>query len=290
MKHEWALIAFTLISQLAAGSTLAYAVLNSFRKNRISSIPSGFDIRNPELLLIAFLLSAILVSFLHLGNFLNAYHALNNLPGSWISREILGLTLFMLSLSFLFVTRWRLPARSGIHSVLLIFAAVSGLSLVYIMIRLYMIPAVVTWNTWYTPSSFILTSLILGTYAVLVYQYLCGTDLLGSKLIIRLLYLLFLLEALITIGNQFLLKDLDVLDNKLFLPGNSLLIYTLIRVALIGSVLLLLIYFDRGLRTARGLSKLASKKWLPALSLLLVIMEQLIGRWLFFASYLKTGI
>ncbi len=59
---------------------------------------TGLSLTNPVLLALIFIGSATLSSFLHLGNPANATGALNNLSGSWLSREILAIGIFTASL------------------------------------------------------------------------------------------------------------------------------------------------------------------------------------------------
>ena len=115
MDHEGALIAFTLISQLVAGTSIIYAFLFFIRRNEISGISSGFNPKTPELLLIIALLAAIFISLFHLGNIGKAVNALNNLDSSWISREILSLLLLAFGLGLLFIARWKMSGNSGIE-------------------------------------------------------------------------------------------------------------------------------------------------------------------------------
>ena len=287
MNHEGALIAFTLLGQLVAGSTILYAILHFTRSDEVSRFPAGFRIKTPELLLLILLLVAMAISFLHLGSARKAVHALNNPGSSWISREIFSLSLLSLSLILLFLGRWLMPARRGIHSVLFLISLGSGASLIYVMIRLYMIPAVVSWNTWYTPSSFIFSSFILGISAFIVYAASIQWREYPLKLLLQMLFVLLLTEALISAGNQYLLDHLSLIHYNPFLLENSHLNVTIIRIALIVVVLFLLAFLQRR-STVHTEGSL--KKILTGSVILLVLIEQIAGRWLFFASFVKVGI
>lgn len=287
MTHEGALIAFTLLSQLVAGSAILYAILHVTRSDPESRIPSGLRIRTPELLLLVLLLVAISVSFLHLGSPRQAGRALDNPGSSWISREIFSLALFSLSLFLLFLGRWLMPARRGILTVLFLFALGSGAGLVYVMIRLYMIPAVVSWNTWYTPASFLLTSFILGLSAAVVYLVSFQGEKYTLKTLFQVLFVLLLAEALVSAGNQYMLDHLPVTHYNSFLLENIHLKGTVIRIILIVTVLFLLAFLqNRSTAPASG----SLKRILTGFAILLVLVEQIAGRWLFFASFVKVGL
>ena len=287
MFHEGALIAFTLLSQLIAGSLFVYAMIYFFQRNAVSRISSGFRWRTPELLLLAGLLLAMFVSFFHLGQFQRATYALNNLKDSWISREILSLALFSLSLFFLLLGRRYLQVKQGILSTLFLFSLLSAVALMFVMIKLYMIPAVVSWNTWYTPFSFTLTSLILGIGAVLVYRMTFQKQVHQSQPFLAILTLLLLLEALISGLNQYSLSQLSMIHYNPVVLGNMHGNLTLVRISLILAALVLLVLFQRRIKV---LADRSASSLLPGLALLLILIEQVLGRGLFFASYIKLGI
>ncbi len=287
MTQEGALIAFTLLSQLVAGSTILYSILYFTRRDEVVRFPSGFHVKTPELLLLLLLLVAISISFLHLGNARQAGRALNNLGSSWISWEILSLAVFSLSLFFLFLGRWLMPVRSRMLSVLYLFAPGSGAALIIVMIRLYMIPAVPSWNSWYTPSSFMLASLILGMCTLLAYMVTGKMNGYSFRLFLQIFFLLLLLEALISAGNQYMLDHLPITHYNSFILENIHWSFTIIRITLITSVLVLLVFIRRN-RTIHASTSL--KRILMISAILMVLVEQIAGRWLFFASYVKVGI
>ena len=287
MVNEGALIAFTLISQLIVGSLLVYSFIYFARQGAASQLSSGFNVKTPEILLLTGMVIATTISFLHLGNPVNAIDALNNLATSWLSREILSLSLFFISLFLLFLGRWLMNSMERIISILFLLSAIAGIYFIIVMIRLYMIPIVVTWATWHTPLSFAFTTLILGICGVLAYFVIFKQKIEKIKPLLQLLMVSLFIEALISVLNYSMLSSISIPHTNQFLLDNLHFNYTIIRIAVITSVLIFLVLISRlKLRQKR----LFTIKVLVVLAIVLVFFEQYAGRYLFYASFVKTGI
>jgi DMSO reductase anchor subunit len=139
---ELSLIIFTLCAQMAVGMSV-FSLL--------------FPLSTFYLLIIGFLIGiAGLVSILHLGTPLNAWRAMNHLKKSSLSHEILMFGLFGAS----WLACWVLPGMGKLPLVL------TGIGLVYYMSQVYRIKSVPAWNTWRTPLGFFLSAGVLGALAV----------------------------------------------------------------------------------------------------------------------------
>jgi anaerobic dimethyl sulfoxide reductase subunit B (iron-sulfur subunit) len=145
---EFPLVAFTLLSQMAAGMavfSLAFSPL-------------------PLLLVLAIgiaLGAGGLVAFLHLGRKRKAWRAVLHPRKSWLSREIL--------MALMFSSIWALSALfEPLRASPLIpwLLALLGIGLVYSMVRVYRLHAVPVWNTWRTSASFYLSAAVLGALGV----------------------------------------------------------------------------------------------------------------------------
>jgi anaerobic dimethyl sulfoxide reductase subunit C (anchor subunit) len=113
--------------------------------------------------------AALAVSLLHLGAPLSAVHALSNLGESWLSREVLVVLAFLGLWGFGY---WlgRRPGRAPWTAWTLAWAtALAGIVLIWVMARIYMVPARPLWDHWLTAASFLLTTLLLGTAAGAAY-------------------------------------------------------------------------------------------------------------------------
>jgi len=164
--REWPLLIFTLLFQMAVGTLMVLALLTIldqpfFPQDVMDDLSSTIFLLVP-LLLVLGVLSAIL----HLRRPGNAKLAMANLKKSWLSREMLlgfffGIVILMLSL----VQLLEIDA-SDFYTVLLWFGVLTGIGLVYGMSRIYMLRTVPVWNTWATPISFFISAVLLGVLIV----------------------------------------------------------------------------------------------------------------------------
>jgi len=282
MNNEGALIAFTLFSQMIIGSILVYVLVYFISMDDISQLTSGFSLKTPEFLLLIGMLAALLISLLHLGRPSNAIHALNNLKTSWISREIFAVTLFSASLLMLFIARW-LGAGKTFMTVSFVLSGMAGVLLLITMVRLYMIPAVSTWNTWLTPMNFTLTTLISGLALMLVFVMVFHLEGIRVKPIVLALMILLLFEM---IHSGFLyghLKEMDFPSGNQFLAEGIFKPVTIIRMAFTGIAILLLLFVYSQAKAGFPGTPLI-------FSISLIIIEMVIGRFVFFASFVRIGI
>lgn len=156
--EEAPLILFTLLGQAAVGGFWAMYALFPFLW-----VPAERDtslLQLLPLLLIGVSLGAgMLASFAHLGTKKNAWRVLGQVRRSWLSREILFSGLFGMGwlLTTLEILVWR-----KISTEVWTLTAVLGFGLVHSMSQVYRLPAVPAWNTWRTNAGFIVSALLLG--------------------------------------------------------------------------------------------------------------------------------
>jgi anaerobic dimethyl sulfoxide reductase subunit C (anchor subunit) len=282
MNDEGSLIAFTLFSQMVIGSTLVYALVFFINMDDISQLSSGFNLKTPEFLLLLGLLVALSISFFHLGRPANAIHALNNLRTSWISREIFTVTLFSISLLMLFLARW-LGAGKAFLTISFVLSAMAGLLLLLTMIRLYMIPAVSTWNNWLTPTNFTLTALISGLALMLLFVLVFNMEFIRLKPIILVLLILLLFEIVHSGCLHGYLNSMNFKVSNQFISEGIFKSFSTIRIAAIGLAILFLLY-------AAIHAKAGFQSTLLLVSITLIFTEMILGRFVFFAIYVRIGI
>ncbi len=122
---------------------------------------------------------AMAISFLHLGRPRNARRALANLRRSWLSREVLFVTLFAAGAAALFGLEVAgagvgVAARAGTGAVLPVAGiltaatAVAGAGLVHAMARVYRLRTVPAWDTVRTTIGFFVTAVVVGTLALIL--------------------------------------------------------------------------------------------------------------------------
>ena len=146
--HELPLVAFTLLMQTAVGLTVCSMVYSSV----------------PTLVWLAIgILWGLggLISFLHLGRKRNAWRAVSHLKKSWLSREVLLVGLFGVTLIITTGSQWFWKASPNRWPLVIL-----GLGLLYCMARVYLLRPVPPWDSWRTPLSFFLSMTVLGTLGI----------------------------------------------------------------------------------------------------------------------------
>ncbi|MBL8215519.1 MAG: dimethyl sulfoxide reductase anchor subunit, partial [Bryobacterales bacterium] len=151
---HWSLVLLLVATQLSVGSFLAL-----FLTQLLESAPGPFAAVLP--LLIG--LTAIGAAPVHLGRPAFAYRAIANWKRSWLSREILALSLFAgAAVAYSAVLFLQLPYGTYAGAA----AVVTGLVGVTSSARIYMVKARPAWNLPHTLLSFHLTALVLGARLV----------------------------------------------------------------------------------------------------------------------------
>lgn len=156
--EELPLVVFTLLAQMAVGAFWA--------------LPWTLNLGQPEAASLRLLAGGVigvalggagLAAFAHLGTPLNAWRALSHLKKSWMSREILAAGLFTGGWAL-----WMLAALSHKGFSWLDWGvSLLGMLFVHSMAQVYRIKGVPAWNTWRTNLGFFLTALLLGQAAML---------------------------------------------------------------------------------------------------------------------------
>ena len=167
IPHEWPLVLFTLSVQLAVGLHLALLATKSLNR---AEHPAGSPVAGGPFLLVGVLMvAALAVSLLHLGAPMSAVHALSNLEDSWLSREILAVLVFLGLWGLSYWLRRRPGTPPWFADALAWATALTGIVLIWVMARIYMIPARPHWDHWLTAAGFFLTTLLLGAVAGAVF-------------------------------------------------------------------------------------------------------------------------
>ena len=214
---------------------------------------------SPMLLIGACLGAGMLMSFAHLGTKRNAWRVLNHLRKSWLSREILY--------TLLFAAGWLAALAAmvlGINAVLPgVLTGLVGLWLVHCMSQVYALRTVPAWNSWRTQARFFISAGLLGTLAVLPLVEASFAPLEWGAAGVFLVSLL-IAEAIIS-ASQVLSR-----------AGRQLQL-ALIAAAVVGGGAM---FFIRG-----WISVSAS-----ILLLLVVLAEQVVGRWFFYEARVKQTV
>jgi len=164
--EEIPLLVFTLSAQTAAGMSWVLGIL----------VLLGIPFSPLAYLAIGAILGlGLIVSFLHLGSPKNAWRIFGNLHKSWLSREILAALLFMLCWAISLLSFW-LPADLSMGKpVPACVTGLAGTALVFSMSEVYRLRMVPAWNTWRTKAIFFLSAVILGLVSVVPGLVLTGS-------------------------------------------------------------------------------------------------------------------
>lgn len=155
-RGEWSLVFFTLLTQMAVGSFSIWGLIWVFASNDYSKpVEFSQSILGATLLLLFF---GGIFAFLHLGNPFRVGFTMSNLRRSWLSREGLLSGFFGLFVLWMFTVQ-----NSGfLTKPLIVLALTCGFLLVYGISRLYMLRTVPAWNNLGTPATFFCSSILLG--------------------------------------------------------------------------------------------------------------------------------
>jgi len=258
-RSELPLVFFTLLAQMAVGAFWAAQWMFTPLWNLVQ-----FDAT--LLRLIPYLLVGVslglggIFSFAHLGTKKNAWRALTHLSKSWLSREVLFVGLFgagwALSTLLILAGLW-VPAVQWLAGIL-------GAGLVYAMAQVYRIKAIPAWNSWRTDVGFFVTAGLAGTLlmsVVLFYE----ADFTSINLPPALWATVGGLVATLLLAQMALSERFQPhkMANRLRLG--------LIGLGLVGAGMIVLI---PGVVAA----------WMIVCIFILVLVEEFIGRWLFYAA------
>jgi DMSO reductase anchor subunit len=278
-NSEWALIFFTLIIQLCVGAFFFQEILLP-QKNQ--NDPALQKLKYRMLLaLLALMIIAAFLSFFHLGKPGNAIYSLNNLRGSWLSQEILMLSVFTVLLALTAFISGRNPGKSILLRFISILAMIAGWMLVYSMAMIYMMKTIPVWNSVTTMLEFIFCSLILGG---MLFVSLSGRMMqegyLSKRINILFLIIIFLLVADISNSVYLFLQggESEILQDLLPRLG---IIKAILQIA----ALLVLLFQFRSIRQKKKLVQI----WI-IMVFLAILLSEIVGRYVFYASYVSPGV
>ena len=287
---EWPLVAFTILVQAVAGAFVllfSLVVINAhhfFPSGAARLFPLFF---RPAFGLLFLMGLSLIISLFHLGQPSAAYLAVRNVGTSWLSREILGSCLFFAGLIVLSAFIY-FDMSVSLILIIASLEALLGLSLPYIMSKIYRLPAVPAWNNWRTTFSFYLSWLVIGAgYLPLAVRHFFsagpGSTLAGQTvsflqiiLLISIVYLLLFDQ----VAGFFPLKNMISAENISGLKKFSKSRRWLLLLALLLSFCL----------SWSGVSLCLSGFLWPGLILALVVIEEVIGRTIFFGLYERLGV
>lgn len=280
-SSEWSLVFFTLLGQFSAGLLLTTLLLQYGTQSRS-------DIHNKALYTATgAMVVALLISFLHLSSPLASVYALSNLKSSWLSREILMVSLFaglLLLSSFL---QMRSPQMHRLQSALQWTAAIAGLMMIWSMGRIYMLPTVPAWNTPATMLAFYGSAALTGPafMALLLHTYTHKTNPLAAKQNMLLLLMVLATGLLLKISATVFFSPPTAWQETAFIPETMPLFWTVLQWTglLAGAALTTLLLI-------KNPTEPQPSRLLPFAGFLLIVAAEIIGRAGFYMTFFRTGI
>jgi anaerobic dimethyl sulfoxide reductase subunit C (anchor subunit) len=166
--REWALPVYTILIQIATGILLMLWIFRSLNNSKLKRDEMDQMIDNPITIIFLTIVTAIIGAHFHLSRPYLSFLAVFNFKSSWLSREIVFTVIFFLAVGSL----WILRRRESYHRILEIFlgwfAVVIGFVSIYCMARIYLLPTQITWNSPITITYYLVTTLLLGSMATTV--------------------------------------------------------------------------------------------------------------------------
>lgn len=302
---EWALIAFTILSQMSVGTFVVLGVVHFFARRKFG--PAAADLLSDRALLAIgpVIILAFVASLFHLGNPFNAYRAVVNVGSSWLSREILSGILFAITGGIFAIMQWRKMGSETLRTIIAWVAALIGLFFVFSMSNVYMLETVPTWNTVFTPLSFYTTAFLLGTLAVAAayvasYAYVARKQPDDAELQSRHLRWSLrglALASIVLLGVVFVIIPSNLAYQYTGpLAGILTIRDTVSQYGLVLLIRLVLVFLGAGLLAVALIRNALNPGHESALSNLayaafgLVLISEIMGRFLFYASFVSIGL
>ena len=302
---EWALVAFTILSQMSVGTFVVLGIVHTLARRKYGAKVADMLSDRALLAIGPVIILAFIASLFHLGNPFTAYRAVANLGTSWLSREILAGVLFAITGGIFAIMQWRKIGSETLRTVIAWIAALIGLFFVFAMSNVYMLETVPTWNTVFTPLSFFTTTFLLGTLAVAAayvasYAYEARRkpdDVEDQSEHLRWSLRGLAVASVVLLGVVFVIVPTNLAYQYTGpLAGILSIRNTVTEYGAVFLIRLVLVFLGAGLLAVALIRNTLSAGRESALSTLaysafaLVLISEIMGRFLFYASFVRIGL
>jgi anaerobic dimethyl sulfoxide reductase subunit C (anchor subunit) len=303
--RNWALILFTILAQMSVGSFWVLGVVHYYAKRKANEEEADRLSDRALLVIGPLMILGLLASLFHLGDPLSAFQAVTNVGSSWLSREILFGVLFAILGGLFAIMQWRKWGSFTRRNVVATLAGIAGLFLVISMSGVYMLPTQPAWNTLATPIFFLTTTLLLGSLAMGAafaanYLYLKRKERDGLDIQLDLLrgsLRGISATALVVLGIQLIVSPLyiaalsagvpEAQESASMLVNDYVTIFVLrLVLSLVGAGLFAIVLYQ----SAGGEAKDKTMAYLVYGAFGLVLVAEVLGRYLFYAIQVPVGI
>lgn len=303
--REWALPVYTILLQLAVGTLLSLWLTRAFAVRRYGRSTIEHITRIPVSAVLLTIIVAIIGSHFHLSRPMLSVLAALNVHSSWLSREIFFTISFLLVTAGLTYLQWLVPGLDRLKTMLGWVSIVFGILSVYCMSRIYLLPTHSSWNSPVTIMSFLLTALLLGitTIAVLLVMDLKisevadDTETRVRRQLIQHTFVWLAWGAWITAVTQLLLNlyvivqlnegDISAQTSLMLMLGLYQPLFSMRYITLFTGVgwfgLAAFVLF----RQRKVNYEISTPVYLACL---LVLIAEILGRFLFYATHVRAGI
>jgi anaerobic dimethyl sulfoxide reductase subunit C len=303
--REWTLPVYTILMQLATGSFLALWVLRSLNIHKYGSKALDRISRYPVSVITITILAAMVGSHLHLSKPYFSILAILNFQSSWLSREIAFNLFYLITTMILLYLLWRKEGRTRVKMVLGWAAIFLGGFTVYSMARIYLIPTQAGWNTPFTVLSFFGSTFLLGVMSLALlllldikFAELRGSGDLGIRKDVFRRSLSWLgIGAILTAGGIILINYLHILNLQAgdetaqtslqLLLGLYRPLFTIRIASMIAGIAGLFLSIYLLFFKHKSINELITPLYT---STLMVIIGEILGRFLFYATHIRIGI
>jgi len=284
---------------------LYYGSLRFFGSRKFGKVAIDRVVRDSLLIINTTTIFGMIGAHFHLSRPYLSFLAISNFRTSWLSREIVFTLLFFLVSAALLFFQWFREGHWGLKTALGWLAILFGFMAVYCMGQIYLLPTQPAWNTPLTIISFYGTVLLLGVmalatilimdlrfmeirqkgvlneWAIIVNETVKRLAVAAGAILIPVVLInLFYIHSLRT-GSTLMQTSYDLLV-QLYEP--LLIIRFLLLLAGVGWLVIPVAMLKR---TGKSVQEIFTPVYLACL---LVIVGEILGRFLFYAAHIRTGL
>ncbi|GAB1469682.1 dimethyl sulfoxide reductase anchor subunit [Chloroflexota bacterium] len=303
--REWALPVYTILMQLAVGAFIILWLIRHLVESKFSAQEIDRIISNPILVIAFTSLVAMSGAHFHLSKPFHSFLAVVNFKSSWLSREIVFSVLFLIAtLTILYLTYFQTYSRKLI-TILGWLAILFGIILIYCMAHIYIIPTQVAWNSPTVIFSFYITTFLLGVMTIALLMVLDlkfseikkVNDIASRAEVIRYSFgwLTAFSVVLVVLNIAIAFIQIDFLADGDLIAQTSLSLLMELYLPLFMMRMVFLVYGAISLvyiviRMYRFMYTPQSLMGPVYLSCLLIMVGEIIGRFLFYATHIRVGL
>jgi len=303
--REWALPVYTILMQLAVGALLVLWIIRRLASSKFSPGEMDRIIRNPLLVIMITVIVAMVGSHFHLSKPFHSFYAVRNFAHSWLSREIVFTVMFFIMLfSLWLLSRYKKEFRF-LLTVIGWISILFGVIVVYCMARIYMLPTQAAWNSPLVIVSFYTTTVLLGIMTIacllvldLKFAEIQRTNDIDIRVqVIRysmvwltsVAFLAVVVNIFLTFYQIYMLSQGDV--NARTSLQLMFELYTPLLILRFFSIIVAPFWIGYAVHRMHKAGLMPQRLMIPVyMSCLFILIGEILGRFLFYATHIRVGI